>query len=108
MNPAGWYRQTVTIEHVDTSSLGSRGSPVYGVQKVIRAQVQKQLRWVPGPGDEKVQSQYRIATNEPIAPLDRIWLPGTDTTRAEQSRVPLQIQAPADRAGRIIQYVVDL
>src|SRR4051794_28242680 len=98
MSLAGMFPHTVTTAPASTSSVGTKGDPVFGAQVTIAAAVEKCRRQVKTRDGRDVRTTHRMATETVVGERDRFWLPAItpgeladDPTKVTQARTPVSV-----------------
>lgn len=90
------------------ASTDAYGKPIYGTPVARSVRVEESRRMVRNAQGEETVSSHRLWCLEAISITDRIWLPGTSTSSAEASRLPISVSASSDFVGSRTLYRVDL
>ena len=99
-------RQTAYVASV--TGTDSYGKPIYGTPVARAVRVEESRRMVHNAQGEETVSSHRLWCLEAVSITDRIWLPGTSTSSAEASRLPISVSAVSDFVGSRTLYRVDL
>lgn len=102
---AAMMAQTIHIQHMDGST--EYGDPQYSFDFVeAKARVEKKRTIVSDANGEQVASDWAVYTQTEVNLLDRVWLPGTDRTKASEARLPKQVMRGTDEDGSTTHYEV--
>jgi hypothetical protein len=97
-NAAHLMTDTVTKSSWDGTRANS-GDPSFGSQSTIKARVDHENQLVKtASGNEEMSSSQVISESE-ILITDRVWLPGDDTTKPNESKQPLKVAASSTPGG---------
>ncbi len=84
MNLNSWFKDKITVKRmtgVDTS-----GQPTYGDAETVKCRVERNMKKIVDASGQEIMSDAQIALAEEVGLQDRIWLPGADTDKTEESR----------------------
>jgi len=81
---------TVTIAHC--TGVNESGDPAFGAQTTIKARVEHGTKVLLGPSGEAIDYEQIVATCDPIAQTDRVWLPGDNTADNNAARRPITVK----------------
>ena len=104
MNLSSWLKDTITVAPM--TGVDSYGQPQYGEQYTIKCRVEDKLQKVVNASGQEVMSNTEIACLESIGLQDHIWLPGADTTKPEQARMPLNVHQARNKSGSLELFAV--
>jgi len=85
MNLDSWFKDEITIQRM--TGVDNFGQPTYGSQKTVKCRVEHDMKKIVDASGQEATSDAQIALSEKVGLQDRIWLPGTDTEKVEQSRL---------------------
>lgn len=91
----GFWDDTMlsTCTKASQASTSADGDPeTYAARVTFLARVQRSK----ARGAETIEHDAVIYTSTPVLPTDRIWLPGDDTTDANDARRPVEVSQHAD------------
>lgn len=106
MSLSSWLTQTAYRAAV--TGTDSYGRPSYGTPASFRVRVELEVRMVRNAQGEEVQSTHKLWSLTPVSVTDRLWLPGTDSTNADVSKLPLAVNAVGDKSASRTLYEVRL
>jgi hypothetical protein len=96
---------TSTIYVAARTSVSTGGDPTFGSPAARRARVEtRPVRVLNGLGEE-VTSAAQIVVEAEILLTDRVWLPGRDRTKPNESVVPIRVDRAFDERGAISHFV---
>lgn len=102
MSISSWLVDTVTV--ASQTGANASGDPSYTAQRTVRARVVE--------GREAGRSQNPPATvvyaEEQLLVTDRLWLPGTTTTKASDARRPTLVTRARDLRGARVLWKATL
>lgn len=93
---------TDTVTLASQTGVSEAGEPTYAAKRTIRARVENGRDRTA----EDVDHDAVVYTTEAVAPLDRIWLPGDDTSDASAARRAAKISYLSDPGGGLTLFVV--
>jgi hypothetical protein len=93
-----------TIWVAAQTGVGARGDPTFGAPASRPARVEYTPKRIIGANGEEVTSNGQVVTQTAILLSDRVWLPGTDHTAANDSVVPIRVDNALDEKGGVSHY----
>lgn len=107
MSIASWLTSSISVASV-TGSPDAFGKPTYGSPVAVAARIEQQRTLVRKSNGEEAVANHVIYTSTAIALTDRIWLPGANTSLADQSNLPATVVSTPDKSGARTLYKVML
>lgn len=102
MDLSGWMNQTITAQRQTGSS--SYGDPTWANARTLAARVEPSSKRIVGPDGSVIFTTHRVFTREALSTLDRVWLPGSNTSKTIEARRPAAIVAVPDKGGVTSHY----
>jgi hypothetical protein len=102
---ASWLNQTVYVASV--TGIDAYGKPTYGTPTARKVRLELIRRMVLKATGEEAVANHRLWTLSAINLTDRIWLPGANTSLAEQSNLPMTLSSSPDKSGSRTLYKVE-
>ena len=106
MNLSRWMTDKVWLSIC--TGVNTSGDPTYGPLHQIYAYVMYGDTTVRTASGEETKSDARIATHTVVTQYDRVWLPGANTTNANDARRPISIACGTLPGTSQILYEVSL
>ena len=98
MNLQSWFKDKITVQSV--TGVSSSGQPVYGAKRIVKCRVEHDMKKITDSAGQEKVSDAQIALSEKLSSLDRIWLPGTDTTKIQDARTSQNYKEATSKDGR--------
>lgn len=106
MSIGGWLTSSISVASV--TSTDGYGKPTYGAPTAVPARIEQHRTLVRKSNGEEAVANHVIYTLTPINLTDRLWLPGANTSLADQSNLPATVDSSPDKTGARTLYKVTL
>lgn len=98
-----WFKQTVTW--AAKSGVSGSGDPTFSAQVALPARVKLEpMMKRHGADGSELVSGTLVDLLQQVGVEDRFWLPGTDTSKVDQSRTPMDVVAIVDELGATLYW----
>jgi len=108
MDASSWFTQTATVQVPTCLAASGSRELVWGDQTPLACRVTPQDEQFQGSDGQMITSSHLLRTDQPIDVKSRVWIPGTDTSDAQQARKVLRVRATTAKGGGYTLYRVDL
>ena len=103
MSFAGMLTQSVDVQAY--SGRNSFGDPEYSSgTSTLDARVESSMEVIRDKNGEERVSETQVVTGVSVGLYDRVWLPGADKTKSEESLTPMNIKTAQTPNGSLIIY----
>lgn len=100
------HLMTETITYAPFTGRDGDGKPTFSAQVTATARVEERTKRVRDADGKEVITSTQVATTAAIKTQDRVWLPGADTTKANEGRKPVAFsRASTLTPGYILQEI---
>jgi len=106
VNVTSWLKDGWGLARVTSSA--NDGSPTYGSVSTIKGYTKTVYRRVPTPQGVQIFTATVFWTTTEVKAGDRVWAPGTDTTKPLQARRLGQVTSQTQKYGELTLYEADL
>jgi len=103
MSFAGMLTQQISVQAY--SGRNSFGDPQYSATtNDLKARVESSMEVIRDKNGEERVSETQVVTGVSVGLYDRVWLPGTDTTKDEESLTPMNVKTAQTPSGSLVIY----
>jgi len=88
-----------TVTKASKTGRGNDGTPTYGAQSTIKARVEFVTKLLMDAYGNQTMASSRLVSEDQVLITDRVWLPGDDTTKVNESKQPIAVGKAATPDG---------
>lgn len=103
MSFAGMLTQEISVQAY--SGRNNFGDPQYSATtNALKARVESNMEVIRDKNGEERVSETQVVTGIPVGLFDRVWLPGTDSAKSEESLTPMNVKTAQTPNGSLVIY----
>lgn len=103
MSFAAMLTQSIKVQAY--SGRNNFGEPQYSAStSTLKARVESSMEVIRDKNGEERVSETQVVTGIPVGLYDRVWLPGTDDSRNEESLTPMNVKTAQTPNGSLVMY----